>query len=85
MKRIFLLLVVGLAGCSHELQPVIPDATVDAGIDGGNAEMADPAMVCWRSCDDAHPCNPSVWGVCVAGCCVCRPPDGGTCPATPSP
>lgn len=84
MTRILFLCLGLVFGCSHELEPPVnPDAAADAGVDGGSADMAEPAMSCGRRCDDANPCNPSVWGVCIAGCCVCRPPDGGSCPATP--
>ena len=38
----------------------------------------DMAKSC-KPCGDT--CTPSIWGVCEDGCCVCRPPDGGKCPA----
>lgn len=49
------------------------------------------APCCARPCMTDSDCNPSLWQVCVGaaagapGCCVCEPPDGGTCPAPPDP
>lgn len=74
-----------LAACQPETPPTMPVEVPDAG--AADAAPALPpdmsAPMCARPCSDALPCNPSVWGVCVAGCCVCSPPDGGSCPASP--
>jgi len=71
MRKLFLIAIlltgVGL-GC-YRLPPVGKDAS---------ATPSDMAKSC-KPCGDT--CTPSIWGVCEDGCCVCRPPDGGKCPA----
>ena len=44
-----------------------------------------PPACCARPCTTDSECNPSLWQVCVEGCCTCAPPDGGMCPAAPAP
>ncbi len=39
-------------------------------------------MACRIPCDFDGKCPAAIWGVCVAGCCICMPPDGGMCPMT---
>ena len=67
-----LLISIFLYACGGECHQSVP--TNPNGPDGG------PTMVCARPCSNNSQCNPSVWQVCEVGCCVCRPPDGGTCP-----
>ena len=89
--RLLLPLLIAAAlgvGCDNASRCDAPDGAVadlaalpaDAAL--APFDFATPAdLLCRMPCGSGGFCPAATWGVCESGCCVCRPPDGGTCPA----
>jgi hypothetical protein len=79
MRLFFLCAAPLLLSVSCSLPPPIRDggAAADAApLDGGGRDLS----LCRTPCFADGSCPAAIYGVCIDGCCACRPPDGGLCP-----